>query len=92
MKSMIATWEDEENNRHIQFSVDYTIENNEVEIKLVTPKKVSFVSPQTNTVTRAITVHTHAGQEFLAIQIKQAGKMETIVMEIAAREGLLVSA
>jgi hypothetical protein len=92
MKSMIATWEDEENNRHIQFSVDYTIENNEVEIKIVTPKKVSFVSPQTNTVTRAVAVHTQAGQEFLAIQIKQAGKMETILMEIATREGLLVSA
>ena len=27
MNKMIAQWEDEENNRQVQFSVDYTVEN-----------------------------------------------------------------
>ena len=92
MNSMIATWEDEENNRHIQFLVAYAIENNEVEIKSITPNKISFVCPDTNTVTRAIGVHTKTGQEFLESKIKEAGKMEKVTLEIAKREGLLISA
>lgn len=92
MNSMIATWEDEENNRHIQFLVAYAIEKNEVEIKSITPNKISFVCPDTNTVTRAIGVHTKTGQEFLESKIKEAGKMENVTLEIAKREGLLISA
>ena len=92
MKNTIATWEDEENNRHIQFLVAYAIENNEVEIKSVTPNKISFVCPDTNTFTRAIGVHTKTGQDFLAAKIKEAGKIEAVAIEIAQREGLLVSA
>ena len=92
MNSMIATWEDEDNNRHIQFLVAYTIENNEVEIKSITPNKISFVCPDTNTVTRAIGVHTKTGQEFLESKIKEAGRMENVTLEIAKREGLLILA
>ena len=92
MKNTIATWEDEENNRHIQFSVDYSIENNQVEIKSVTPNKISFVCPTTNTVTRAIGIHTETGQSFLVSKIQEAGQIEAVAHEIAQREGLLVSA
>ncbi len=92
MSSTIATWEDEDTNRHIQFSVEYTIENDRVEIGNVTPNKVSFVCPTSNTVTRAIGVHTNSGRSHLVDQIRTAGKIETVVNEIANREGLLASA
>ncbi|MCH2183414.1 MAG: hypothetical protein MK108_15555 [Mariniblastus sp.] len=92
MKNTIATWEDEENNRHIQFLVAYAIENNQVEIKSVTPNKISFVCPTTNTVTRAVGIHTETGQAFLASKIQAAGQISAVADEIAQREGLLVSA
>ena len=60
MNTMLGQWEDEENNRQVQFSIDYTIEDSSIEIKSVTPNKVSFVCPESNTVVRTIGVHTES--------------------------------
>ena len=92
MNNMIASWEDEENNRQIHFSVTYVVENGKVEINDVTPDKVAFVCPESNTVLRQIGVHTSGGRSHLASKLTAAGQIDQLATEIAKREGLLVNA
>ena len=85
MGSYAATWEDEDNNRQIQFSVDYSTESGSVEIETITPTKVSFICPETNTCTRSVGVHTTAGQEMLANYFRANGDVQQLADEIANR-------
>ncbi len=85
MGSYHATWEDEENNRHIQFSVDYTAENGSIEIQAVTPSQISFICPQTNTCHRAVGVHTKTGRSLLAKHLRAKADMDRLANEIARR-------
>ena len=87
MNSMIASWEDEENNRQVQFSVDYSIENNEIDIVNVTPRQVDFTCENTN----SIGVHTTKGRAHLAEKIQKSGRLAAVKNEIAQKEGLLTS-
>ncbi len=91
MSNMLATWEDEENNRQIQFTVEYTIANSEVQIDTVTPNKVSFVCPETNTCLRSVGVHTEAGRDLLADRILKSGRMCELTKEIAQRHNVSVA-
>jgi len=87
MKTTLCTWEDEPGNRRIQFSVEYVIENGAVTIKTVTPTKVCFVCPDSNTVQHSIGVHTDAGRQMLAEQFKQAMGYEKLASAIANPNG-----
>ncbi len=66
MKSTLCTWEDEICNRQVQFSIGYSNENGTVEINTVTPQKVSFICPTSNSVLRCVGVNTDAGRSLLA--------------------------
>lgn len=92
MNQIIAQWEDEENNRQVQFSVDYVAENGAVAIQNVTPAKVSFICPESNTCSRTIGVHTDKGREMLTAQIKKAGQLDRLADELAEKHGALVTA
>ena len=83
-----ATWEDEDNNRLVLFSVDYTTENGSVEIASMTPTKVSFVCRESKTCTRSIGVHTNAGRDLLAKQFAKSGRISELAAEVAARTEL----
>ena len=85
MGSYAATWEDEDNNRQIQFSVEYSTETGSVEIETITPTKVSFICPETNTCTRSVGVHTEAGREMLANHFRANGDLQQLADEIAKR-------
>jgi hypothetical protein len=85
MGTFLATWEDEENNRNVQFSVNYRAENDQVEILNVTPVKISFTCPETNTCVRTLGVHTEAGRRHLSQRFLQAGKVDELKQQIAAR-------
>lgn len=91
MGNLLATWEDEETSRQIQFAVEYAITDGTVKISRVTPGKVSFVCPETNTCLRSIGVHTTAGRELLAERIWQSGRISELVAEIAQRHNLTVA-
>jgi hypothetical protein len=90
--NMLAQWEDGENHRQIQFSVEYSIENSCVTIDRITPNKVTFICPDTNTVLRSVGVHTSKGQTLLSEQFVQSGKVEELIVEIGRKNGLLVPA
>jgi len=92
MGSYIATWEDEENNRQIQFSVEYTAENGTVEIAKVTPTKVSFICPESNTCLNSVRVHTATGRTMLANHFRSKGNFGRLALEIAERTQESVSA
>jgi hypothetical protein len=92
MGTFLATWEDEENNRQVQFSVEFETENSDVEILNVTPTKISFVCPETNTCVRVIGVHTEAGRALLADRFLKSGKISALKNEILARCGQLATA
>ena len=90
--NMMAQWEDEAGNRQVQFSIDYSIENATVMIDRVAPTKVSIIDPETNTAVKSMGVHTDKGRKMLADQFVASGKLEEFTVEIARRNGLLVSA
>ena len=69
MKSFNTTWEDEDNNRQIHFSVQYELENETVEIKNVTPEKVSIICPTTKTCEKTIRVCTDKGRILLSSKL-----------------------
>ena len=83
MKTTLCTWEDETSNRQVQFSVEYTIENGAVTIKTVTPNKVSFVCPETNTVKNSVGVHTETGRNLLSSQFRNSMGFERLATAIA---------
>lgn len=85
METYKATWEDEENSRLVQFSVDHTTENGSVEIHSITPTKVSFVCNDTNTVKRSVGVHTDKGRSLLNKSFHAAGMLTELKSEIAVR-------
>lgn len=90
--NMMAQWEDEAGNRQVQFSVDYSIENATVMIDRVTPTKVTIIDRETNTTVKTMGVHTEKGRKMLVDQFVTSGKLEDFTIEIARRNGLLVSA
>ena len=89
--NMLAQWEDEANHRQIQFSIEYSIDNSTVVLDRVTPVKVTFTCPETNTVLRSVGVHTDKGVSLLRNQLAQSGKLDELAPEIAEKHGLLVS-
>ena len=88
--NMLAQWEDEENQRQIQFSIDYSIESSTVVLDRVTPVKVTFTCPESNTVLRSVAVHTAKGASMLRNQLAQSGKLEELAFEIGEKHGLLI--
>lgn len=85
MGTFLATWEDEENNRNVQFSVNYRTENSNVEIVNVTPVKISFTCPETNTCVRSVGIHTESGRRHLAQRFLNSDKVVELKQQIAAR-------
>ena len=85
MNSTIAKWEDDENNRQIQYSVDYSIENGTVEVAKVTPRQVDFTCENKN----SVGVHTAKGKAMLAEKIIASGHLNIVKNDIAADAGLL---
>lgn len=88
--NMLAQWEDGENHRQIQFSIEYAIENSTVVLNRVTPVKVTFICPDSNTVLRSIGVHTDKGASLLRNQLADSGKLDELAVEIGEKHGLLM--
>ena len=88
MNSCQATWEDTENNRHVELVVNYRLDATRVEINDVTPTRVTFLCPTSGKPTRSIGVWTNGGRRVLGRQIKQSGRLSSLKQEIA--EGRVV--
>ena len=84
MKTVNANWEDEENNRHVAFSVAYTHRENAIEIQSMTPHQVTFFCPETKNPVRTIGVWTDKGRALLNGQLQQSGHLSRIREQIDA--------
>lgn len=65
MGTYTTQWEDDDNNRILELSVQYTLNGSDLAITHVTPASVSFVDPGSREVVRKIGVHTAKGRHFL---------------------------
>ena len=77
MKNAAVTWEDEENNRQVEFSVEYTIEDQAVEVRNITPSSVNFLRSEKGHA-RKIGVHTTTGRKMLANQFAASNQFAAI--------------
>ena len=73
MQTVQANWEDEENNRVVKLSVQYTIDADEVKLREVTPTSVTFLQDAAQ---RTIGVHTATGARLLRKQWRAKGGVE----------------
>ena len=85
MPVQTANWEDEENNRIVQLSVEYELTESRIEIEAVTPTSVLFVDAATQTPYRRIGVWTKAGRELLRRQHAAAGGIEVLQEQLECR-------
>jgi hypothetical protein len=77
-----VTWEDEENNRRVEFSIAYAIENQELTIREITPKSIAFLAAAEKRPLQTIQVHTSTGRRLLARQLSNSGAWESIKQQI----------
>ena len=90
--NMLAQWEDGENHRQIQFSIEYSIEGSAVVLDRLTPVKVTFICPESNTALRSVGIHTNKGQSMICDQFANSGKLDELMMEIGQKHGLVLTA
>lgn len=90
--NMLAQWEDGENHRQIQFSIDYTIESSAVVVDKLTPIKITFTCPETNTALRSVGVHTEKGKSMINDQFARSGKLDEMINAIGEKNGLVLTA
>ena len=84
MQTVQANWEDDENNRQVEFSVAYTRQENSLEIQSITPSKVTFFCPETKNPVRTIGVWTDKGRELLKGQLHTSGNLDKIEEQVEA--------
>lgn len=84
MQKIEANWEDEENNRHVAFSVEYARQDDAIEIRAMTPKQVTFLCPESNQPLRSIGVWTDKGRELLTDQLQDSGHLSRIEQQVHA--------
>lgn len=82
MQTVSANWEDEENNRHVAFSVAYSRQESAIQIHSVTPSQITFFCPETKNPVRTIGVWTQKGRQLLEGQLHQSGRLEQLENEI----------
>ena len=90
--NMLAQWEDGENHRQIQFSIEYSIETSAVVLDRLTPEKVTFICPESNTILRSVGVHTSKGKSMINDQFAQSGKLDELIIAIGQKHDLVLAA
>jgi len=78
MNCVQVSWEDEENNRIVELSVDYLTGDSSIEIAGVTPTKVTFLCPDSRTALRSVGVRRETGRRLLARRFDLGGGLEML--------------
>jgi len=79
-----ANWEDEENNRIVELSVEYQLADDRLEIERVTPTAVAFLDPQNGQPVRKIKVWTETGRRMLLSQYRESCGAEHLQQQLDA--------
>ncbi len=77
-----ANWEDEEHNRIVELSVEYLLDDDQLQLVNVTPLTVNFVDPQSRVSHRTLRVHTESGRQVLRNAHLRKGGIERLEQEL----------
>ena len=84
MAQCAASWEDEENNRIVELSVEYRLDGSHLQIERVTPTGVVFVDGETSEPVRKIKVWTETGRRFLLRKYRENAGAEHLQQQLDA--------
>ena len=87
-----SVWQCAETNRKVEVEVRYSLAASGVSISEVTPKRVTFLCPETKNELRSIGVWTDAGRRHLVNVLHTAGHIDLLPEEIAAAHNMDTSA
>jgi hypothetical protein len=82
MGSTQIVWEDEENNRQVALTVDYAVSDAKVCVTRVTPTRVTFLCPATQSPLRSIRVFTDKGRAILGRAFRSSAAAEQLLGEL----------
>ena len=92
MRRYQSVWQCAKTNRKVEVEVRYNVADSGVSISKVTPKRVTFLCPETKNELRSIGVWTEAGRRHLVDVLHSAGHLEALPEEIAANHNMDTSA
>jgi hypothetical protein len=87
-----SVWQCATTNRKVEVEVSYSLAETGVSIREVTPKRVTFLCPETKNELRSIGVWTEAGRRHLVDVLHTAGHLDLLPEEIAASHAMDTSA
>ena len=90
MNTVQTVWEDDDNNRKVEMTIEYVISNQSIEIQDVAPTRVTFVEPTSKNEIRSVGVWTRSGAEMLVRQWECCNSGKAVTM--TKLEGDLMSA
>ena len=73
-----TNWEDEENNRIVQLTVEYSVAGSRIEIEDVTPTSILFIDAATRTPRRRIRLWTDTARRLLRTKHADTVGVETL--------------
>ena len=76
MKTCEANWEDTENNRRVDLTVTYVAVGDALELKQITPTRVTFLCPESQLPLRSIGVHRDMARAILVRQLHERAYVE----------------
>jgi hypothetical protein len=77
------TWEDDDNNRRVALTAEYSVANDALTIEALTPTHVHFLCPTSGDVVRTIRVWTEAGRSLLAGAFRSSRQFEQLTLQLA---------
>ncbi len=86
MNTVMANWEDDENNRIVELAVECRFEDETVEIVSVTPRSITFIDATTREPQRTLGIHTAAGRRLLTRVCVARGGLDAVRQTILERE------
>lgn len=92
MGTVQMTWEDEENNRQVRLTAEYSVASDSLTIRSITPTQVSFLCPTSGDALRTVRVWTDKGRELLARAFRGSDQFDALLTELAEQAGLTAQA
>jgi hypothetical protein len=78
MKTCETNWEDTENNRRVDLTVTYVAVGDTLELKQITPTRVTFLCPDSRQPLRSIGVHRDKARALLIRKLHERSCVEQI--------------
>ena len=82
MQNYETSWEDEENNRIVDLSVDYSVAGDSIEVNKIAPKKVTFLCSETKQPQRSVQVYGDRARRHLEGRFRQGNRLELLEIEL----------